>query len=612
MRLKKYNEGGGFIYTPFLFNIGANTSQPSTTTSGTKKSTKQDEGFDFDKALLEAIKTNGLQSDYTVFMEEVSKMMTNMQYQALLTDQEFAPVAQLAAIYNLANNVSENKKSYDTAVQTLQNNQAWSEIATDTNGQIYAIKDGSLQTVTPTEYYKNKEEYTPLTNGQVMHFRAQTPGLAFQQSVLVDMANATSMENVSDFLREVIKDFESVKLSGYTTKQKGEIQSGLNKLLMGDGPDGYYQYSSERQIQDEKDMQLALEYLYNILPANMKNLIIAKTAVENGNPNSMDRLSILAMALQRHTKSDHSVKYDNDANEVDDGVGSKVGNKTVQSTYLENIMTGKNYTRTNFVISPEQSTIELKASGYNVGRIVDAQQNPLGANNLRKLAETSQTLMAADLNSVYFGEQLIEAEDLNSLVWNGTSDVKFVDLPTTMEQGRIVPDFAAMLHMQEILDYVKNGAITSAADIQRRIDSAIGPNRAKYDATSKTIKFDPRQQARFITFSVYGSDDNIDIEESPLLIKLSNSEGKHIKDLYNRLVQWGSLSEGKGSSVYPQGDAWRNSFYQGNVFIKMNDPIHGTAFTNPQYSTMGDYMDISNKMRLRQGQVSGGEFKTGF
>jgi hypothetical protein len=44
----------------------------------------------------------------------------------------------------------------------------------------------------------------------------------------------------------------------------------------------------------------------------------------------------------------------------------------------------------------------------------------------------------------------------------------------------------------------------------------------------------------------------------------------------------------------------------------MNDPIHGTAFTNPQYSTMGDYMDISNKMRLRQGQVSGGEFKTGF
>jgi hypothetical protein len=124
MKLKKYNEGGGFVYTPFLFNIGANTSQPTTTTSGTKKSTKQDEGFDFDKALLEAIKTNGLQSDYTVFMEEVSKMMTNMQYQALLTDQEFSPVAQLAAIYNLANNVSENKKSYDTAVQTLQNNQA--------------------------------------------------------------------------------------------------------------------------------------------------------------------------------------------------------------------------------------------------------------------------------------------------------------------------------------------------------------------------------------------------------------------------------------------------------------------------------------------------------
>lgn len=602
MKFKKYNEGGGFVYTPFLFNIGAEASQPTTTTSGSsKKTTNKDDGFDFDKALLDAIKTNGIPSDYEVFIKEVSKMMTSLQYQEALTGQESSPIAQLSAIYGLANRVKENKASYDTAVQTLQNNQAWSEVATSTNGDMYVLTSKGISTVSPTEYYNNADQYQALTNGQLMDLRRRRgAGLEFQEGILIDMSNATSMKQINEYLRAIIKDFGTTKMSGYTNKQHSSIQSGLNQLL--NEPDGYYKYSAEYQVENsEKDVKAALMYLYDSLPQNMKNLIVAKTAAEKGNPTSNDVYSILASALQRHTKSSTDITYDSSANK--DANEKNNSGKTVQSTYLENIMTGKNYTYSKFNISPEQATVQLSVSGYNIGRLVDDKQNAVAANNVLKLSEISQTLLAGDLTSVSFGNQLMESEDLNALVWNGVSDVRIVDLPTIEVKGRIVPDFDSALALQEISQNIANGLLTNVATIQRQIDDRIGPGRAKFDPKTNTIKFDPRRQAKFITFSAYASDNNIaGLEDNELLAKLTRQEGSKIQDLYNRLVQWGGLSEGKGESVFHQGDANKRGFYQGNVFIRMNDPIHGQAFTNPQYHPMSDYQDVANKMRLRHTQ----------
>lgn len=611
MKLKKYNNGGGFVYTPFLPNISG---EAATTTTKEKASTKtKDDGLDLDKALLDVIKTNGIPIDYTIFVNKVGELFQTFAHQEMLTGREVSPIAQLSAMYSLANQVSENKKSYDTAVTTLQNNQAWAELATDTTGNLYVLSEDGIDTVTPTEYHENSEKYRPLTNGQMMHYRSQVAGLAFDRGVLMDMSNATSMKQINDYLRDVIKEFGTTTMTGYTVKQHRSIQAGLEDLLQG-GPDGVYKFTSEYQLKNDKDVQAALAYLYDVLPQNMKNLIVAKTAAENGDPNSTDVYSILAMALQRHTKSKLTADYDSGASE--DAAGGGGGGKSdrdVQSTYLENIMVGKNYTRNIFSLSPEQAEVQLKASGYNIGRIVDAQQNSVAANNVRKLSEISQTLLAGNLSSVSFGNQLIESEDLNALVWNGTSDVIFVDLPTKTVNGRIVPDFSAALALSEIYESIENGTLTTTADIQRKIDTRIGANRAYFDPKTKTIKFDPRQQSRFITFSAYASDNHIDgLDENQLLAKLTRQDGKRIQDWYNRLVQWGGLAEGKDESVFHQGDANKRGFYQGNVFILMGDPILGQAFTNPQYHPISDYKDVANKMNMRTTQTTQGTFRTNF
>lgn len=604
MKFKKYNEEGGFIYTPFLFNIGAEASQPTTTTSGSsKKTTNKDDGFDFDKALLDAIKTNGIPSDYEVFIREVSKMMTNLQYQELLTGQESSPIAQLSAIYGLANRVKENKASYDTAVQTLQNNQAWSEVATSTNGDMYVLTSKGVSTVSPTEYHNNSDQYQALTNGQLMELRRrQGTGLEFQDGLLIDMSNATSMKQVNDYLRAIIKDFGSTKMSGYTSKQHSAIQSGLNLLTS----DIQYKYNSEYQVENsEKDIKAALTYLYDALPQNMKNLIIAKTAAENGDPTSNDVYSILEHALRRHIKTTYTVDYDEGltkaTNAKPDGLTG-----SAQHTRLTQAVTGHDLKEIKFNIKPFQSDTMFEVKGNDLGRFWDFNEKTLPQSNLKTLFTTSELGTSVDSNSISFGDQMIDFIDSNGILWDG-NNVKRVVLPYTIDAlGRKTPNFSAIAKANQIVKYLKDHTSYTTTYLNQLVNDTFN-GEAYYDAKENSIKF--KNEWVFLSFSAYAGYDTIPFDENSQFIKkLSRPEGRRIKDLYNNMTKWGVSLEGKEDKASPiggQGDSEANDIYQANVFIPFVDQNIGYFVNNHSYVSKQDFTDLEQK-------ASNGKMRTNF
>ena len=96
------------------------------------------------------------------------------------------------------------------------------------------------------------------------------------------------MSTITKQVRDIIAQFGSDKLEGYTTKNAA-VDRGM-QLLMQAGPDGYYQFTKEEEL---RDVNRALRYLYNSMPENAKNLLRAKAAVEGGDPNDPNDISNL-------------------------------------------------------------------------------------------------------------------------------------------------------------------------------------------------------------------------------------------------------------------------------------------------------------------------------
>jgi hypothetical protein len=309
----------------------------------------------------------------------------------------------------------------------LGNEKALSEVAINNQGQMYVYsEEGGITTISPTEYYNNRENYQAITNSQLMSLRSSQAGLAFNDNILDHMQDAVGMMTITNHLRSVIKDFGSTQVEGYTEKRRDDIESGFEQLLTG-GPEGFYKYMYESQLNREggeragmgQNVNMAIDYLYSQLPENMKALLRAKTAAEGMNPNSGDARKLLVMALMEHTSDTQKVSFDNVATNSGSGSGSSA---TVDKSYIENVATVGPMAYQDFNITPANSKITMTATGQNFSRPITRTDNPVGQNNVAALfgmidgIDGAYAFSVGDRTSVSFGDNLIASHDLNKLL----------------------------------------------------------------------------------------------------------------------------------------------------------------------------------------------------
>lgn len=283
-------------------------------------------------------------------------------------------------------------------------------------------EDGGIELISPTDYHKNRENYAALTNAQLMSLRESQPGLAYDQNILNSMVNSVGMQSITNYVKNVIKDFGTSQLDGYVTKSRDRVENGLQELMMG-GPNGQYQYSLKSQVDksDEQDVDFALNYLYGVLPENMKSLLRAKAAAEGMDPNSRGaRQQLLYMALMEHTSESVGVDFDNSATTAASG-GSGSGN-VVEKSYIENVATVGPLAIQEYKITPSGSRVSLDAKGQNFSRPITRTGNEVSQNNIAALfgmvngVDAAYAFSVADKSSVTFGESLIPTHDLNKLL----------------------------------------------------------------------------------------------------------------------------------------------------------------------------------------------------
>lgn len=584
MKIRKNNiekkQSGGIIYTPFVPSY--NTSEAESSSSNSSSS---DEGKigDIQKEILDVLQENGLPSDVDTFMKSANRFLRKAEITG-----EWS-MADFTRIQSLANRVAHNKTLYDAATQHLTETGNWNEVALNDKGQMYVInKDSKVITIDPGEYYKNRNQYQALTNNDILEFRSNAS--PFDSSVLNSLSGSIGLDDILDYAKGIALDFGTRSISGYTNSDIAKMDEALNRLI-NNGPKGYYKYKEESQNGGGVTVE-AVQYLYNSLPNNMKQLLRAKTAAEGQDPN-VHYADLLAQILSNHLDYDVSVDYDSAATSAAKGTSGS-GSGGVSDTYLRKVSTFSNVKRDNINLVPNyNSPIDqgmMTVSAYKLGPITDRLTDNIDTDkfSLNYLISKAEFIKSGNTDMISMGGRVLSPAEFNKVMINNSAQVNGVVLPYKVDaNGRYIPDFDKVEAFNAWNKEIQNNPnITEmeAEDLANQV--GLSGNDVEYDHQTKSFKL--RNTMQFYAVSGYINSEVIDIDDNMKrwLYHMTRQEGKQLKDEYDNLLVYRTTTPSKNDrkigSLGFMGktkDGNANSFYEGMIFIPITNPELGSLLT---------------------------------
>lgn len=597
MKIKSH-QVGGIVYSPF----GPSTQQQAAVAAGGSSSGSTSEKISgtIKKEIIDILKKNGIPSDVDAFLTAANDFLgksTSLSSMSLFggTDDDYS-MSDLITIQKMANDVAWNKNQYDKAIANLDSENAWGEIAMDSRGYMYvADSEGNITTVNPNKF--DPEKYQALTNEQVLGMRERSKSFAMNTNVLNSMSGAVGMKTVQDYLVGLVEKLGTSSLQGYSSKEGEKIINGI-KELMASGPDGYYKISDKTQA---RDINAALQYLHNQLTPQMKKTLEA-TIAANGGDTQKDKLKFLGMILTQNIDSEKKADFDSSATKSDGKDAESKTGKVVKQTLAERYASGNGFSAPEwYPIMTSKSNTPMYISAQNLGAVLQKDGNlPLGDANVETVLTEAHGIGAIiDRSSITFGDIAISWDDTSKLMYEGDSNMYRAYLPAKKDSsGRIRPDFELQSKLDVINKQVEGmtpGQIKSAiADI----------SGVKYNEQTGMVEAQNMQV--FLTFSAVASDDTLgnSLKSSHYLHELSDQEDRQKKDKYNEAIKYRHSETGKNGRVETGNSRtdwwWGYKFYEGNVFIPINDSMLAASIYNDQLVPQSTYMNMSAKSQARQ------------
>ena len=567
MFIKKY-QVGGIAYTPFIPQSAAPTVSTNDGTSSSNSKTKKETSSK--KAALEddiinILKENGIPSDVNAFLKVANSFLsrsTNLSNSTLFGGTEDGySMGDLIRLQKYANEIKFNKEKYDDAVKNLNDENAWSDYALDSNGNFYVVTENGLGKATSSDVAKfvrgeSDKQMQLVTYSQLAGLREQ--GLAFNADILKDLENAYGKESESKHIIELINKF-SKNVSKSVDSKENAVRRGLGYLL-NSGPNGYYDIKNTDQI---KDINTAITTLWSQLGSAEKNGIKRDIAIRGGNPNSTKDISQeMLNRIKSYAEFSYEADFNKNATEYDPKLTGKAGGseKLAQNNYLQMIGNGRLLPGGPISITPHAAKISDRQKAWAIA--------------------------STKADDVTFGNKVIDPTETAGIVYDGYSELNVVSLPATHdERGKITPDFKKIDGFNKIQAALKNNPnMNELAYAQLCRDNGIDPS--EIDREKNEIKF--KNTMMFLTFSAYAGDQTIDLtdENKLYLERLDEDKGERIESKYNNSVQYGDLVIDKNSKKYNDLDSsGKRHIYRGNVFLPIED-----SFRSMILSGIGEYM----------------------
>lgn len=572
-------QGGGIIYTPFI------PSYQDYATSDNDPRTNSDAGKigDLQKEILSVLQENGLPSDVSAFLGTAQSFLRRAEMTGDWSMGDFIKVQ------NMANRVKHNKDAYDNAISHLTETGNWNEVAINNKGQIYAYDEkGELHLLSPTEYYQNLSKYQAMTNNDLLNYRSNNN--AFNYSMINDASGSIGVNDIVEYAKNIVMDFGTTSVSGYTNSELAQMDQALNTLLYG-GPTGYYKFKKEMQV-DDSGASMAINYLISALPANMRQLLMAKTAAENQDPN-VHSIDLLVNILGHHTDRSIDVSFDSAATKSA-GIGAdNDSQKRIERTLAERYVDGNGLGQHQWIdIRPWDSNATLRVIGQSAQTIMDKDlKTSLPTSTLTQVFTQGYGIGAVTRkDSVSFGDQLLNPGDYDKVVYDSSTPLYRVIMPYKTVSGRIVPDLELVEIANTLQKDLEEQGITDPGYIAELVNEYF-QGKATYNSQDGSIEF--RQQMPFLTFGAIVGGKTVSFnKDSKFIHNLDRNEGAFVKDIYNNTVQFGNQF-GTGEEIGDYKNARKGNLYIGNIFIPIDNSLAGASIFNNDTAPASRYQDMT-------------------
>ena len=628
MKIRKY-QAGAIIYTPTPTGGQATSTQASASSSSASEKPEKITGTML-KEIMDQLKEDGLPADVEQVLNYAARYLDKSSHLTDMSlfggkDTEYN-IKDWINITKLVKEAKWNKELYDDASDKLKEEDAWNDVATDTNGKIWLSDGKNLSKVSVSEYVKEREKltesgYVPISYNTLGDLRSRYFGFD-KNGMLEDMKAAVGMKSITKQLVDIVTKFEATEVSKYKFSQGTDrirdasgrsyqleaVKDGLEALTSG-GPSGYYKLTQKTKV-DKSNVEDALDYLWNSLGDSAQNAVRAKLAVEGDNPNNGDAVkAFLADIISFHARNKVDVNFDSSATNYDpNGTGKKGGNikeenLSAQDTYQIAFVNGEG--RDTYVdLTPKASkiyetgTMHTRAIGF--GPMVSAKDTTqvLGDHmNLPEWFQKSALASSLQIDSITFGNRLLENWELPAIMYEGGQQTYSVYLPYKEINGKISPDFELFDRYNKYLKAIKDNP--NMPDIEKRsLLSQLqltGPGIDSSDLKNIRLK----NTMRFLTFKAVAGDDTIELDSiKNYLGKLDREMGKLFKVPYNNALKYNTTTPQKNEKVTNKKfeSATAGDFYEGNVYITV-DIYAGYRTSTNEPVTKSSLTDIDRKIK---------------
>lgn len=568
----KYQQGGSAV--PPLVSY-----QPVTVTGGRQEApveNDQENANLTDKDLLTMLeKLDGLPSDMAVLTQTLQNFYIDQQY------DQFPNTSNIASRYLQAlsqmKEANFNKKEYDDAFQTVSKNGGINELAITDRGQLFCVNsEGDFQLMTLSEL-KSNSDYNPLTNSELLYYRAQLPQLANNNEFLKVVKNGIGMESVTKMIQDSIGNLGTTSESneGFARTQASQLINGLQEFMNAQQQSGNYNATIDNLYKGKfltksqaMQAQAALNYIYTTLPANAKTLL--KTKTQNGTDAEAVQLVQTLINSKLSSTADFSLDLDDPSSSSKNKNSAGDGLDADLVTLIQASHGGHD---TVYQLN-NKSGIGMTVQGTAYEQVKDTKGNHIGRTSMENLLNESglRSIINAD-SGVYFGNQKVDLDSLLNITYDGKGLLR-VNLPVRSDGS---PNF-------DLLEEYSNAQAEFLLSPQTDEDRLrIFGDTEKYPGLSSLIKptgeLDMDKFAPFIVASGMTTDGMVEIDKKQ---NKFITEVKQSPELVQQLKT--SLATGSGKETqYPDIDEYDwtewlmpefiNSYdhiFKGNIYIPLN------------------------------------------
>lgn len=627
MKLIPKRQNGGSFLSLFADYIPLNNNPQSTQSSQqTKgKSRREDDnekGKLTEKDLFTLLKdVDGLPNEMRALVSDIQRMYS--QQSLYENDIDTSGLANLYAqnIYKLKH-ANFNKVEYDKAYKEAEKNEGLNEFAISTSGKMIVYdKDKNMTQVSVSEYLNNQEEYSPVTNSNLLWLRAHDPSFVNNNQIFDTIQNGIGINKVEELIRDRMQNLGTNEQTnvGYTSRANGEIRQGIavleelseqGKQLIQQGGmtlDGLYKTKVITKDQQQQALA-ALKYIYQTLPNNAKAVLQLRSG--NGENPAEGAIELIGNMIMSKTSSSHTVESDYQENLNLDGTKKSTGKGSGTLTdedmnVVQQFLAGYG-NKEQFVINP--GTNVATAVQPNTMPLVKKDGTPLGVNStLKEISEGQFGGGVLDWNKVTMGGRKIDTTNFNQVI---VSDgyIRSIDFPVdasgnpdirpiTIKAKREFDEKVASLgidmnnpqsraqHSQEINQLLEEVGLSAAYDSNGEIVSGNWKRFAVMNGTAdnRALNIDPLGGNNQLLNEI--TDDS----KINNLISIIQDKTKIDKLDFDK-NDWGLL----------EGDY--DMFLEGTIWIPLNVNYHNAAAGSGQQMSMKLNSELEKLQQLHDRQ----------